>query len=51
MEEFFVVIGYENVFFKNKMVVVDLGKNIVVLDFDEFVENCLSFLKKYLCYF
>lgn len=45
MEESSVATGYENVFFKNKTVVVDLGKNIAVLDFDEPVENCLSFLK------
>lgn len=35
MEESSVAIGYENVFFKNKTVVVDLSKNIAVLNFVE----------------
>lgn len=45
MEESSVATGYENVFFKNETVVVDLGKNIAVLDFDEPVKNCLIFFK------
>lgn len=43
MEESSVATGYENVFFKNKTVVVDLGKNIAELDFVEPVKNCLKF--------
>lgn len=40
MEESSVAIGYENVFLKNKTLVVDLGKNIAVLNFVEPVKNC-----------
>lgn len=43
MEESSVASGYENVFFKNKTVVVDSGKNIAELDFVEPVKNCLNF--------
>lgn len=38
--------GYENVFFKNKTVVVDLGKNIVVLNFAEPVKIVYFFFFK-----
>lgn len=44
MEESSVATGYENVFFKNKTVVVNLSKNIAVLNFAEPVKNCSNFL-------
>lgn len=39
MEESSVATGYENVFFRKKTVVVDLSKNIAVLNFVKPVEN------------
>lgn len=43
-EESSVATGYENVFFKDKTIVVDLGKNIAVLNFVGPVKNCYFFL-------